>query len=206
MDLSTVTSLGERTAARLREIGVATVEDLASADAEKLADDLGVPVERARAFVREAQSLADAGAAAPEASWRVVLRDRAATATLRAGERLVDALPIVTARPGEDLAELRSEVDHDAVVLAQGESTAWVRLADGWHAGVPLFKERMGEEGATEIRVRVHEIRERAPSKNAEPPASRSADETTSVGADEEDDAPRPAKRGVFGKLFGKKS
>lgn len=193
MDLSAVTSLGPRATERLREIGVGSVEALAAADPQKVADDLGVPVERAQAFVREAQSLTSGA----QASWRVVLRDRAATATLRAGDRVVDALPIVTARPGDDLARLRGEVDHPAVVLAQGETTAWVRLDDGWHASIPLYKEKLSDEGASEIRVRVHEIRERAPAARAEEPASRASPE-----AREE----KSAKRGVFGKLFGKKS
>lgn len=127
-------------------------------------------------------------AAAPEAlDWRVVLRDRTATALVKADGDVHDELPIVTARVHESPRDVMAAFEHDAVLLQEQASMAVVRLKDTLRENVPIFKERILDPavGASEeVRVRVHEIRERSTSV-----ANGSA-----------------AKGGFFSKMFGKKS
>lgn len=56
-DLTSIRGIGPVFAERLRDKGIRTVEDLARAEPEKVAEMLGVPTSRAEDLVRQASSL-----------------------------------------------------------------------------------------------------------------------------------------------------
>lgn len=88
---------------------------------------------------------------------KVVLRDHSATARVLIGEAWHEGVPIVTARVHDDAQDIITAMNVDAVVLQENATHALVRIEGFVHSSVPIFKD--------DIRVRVHEIRERAPAK-----------------------------------------
>ncbi len=122
-----------------------------------------------------------------------MLRDRAATARVIAGGVVHDDLPIMTARADEPEDDVMSDVRHGAVLLKEKAATAFVRLPDGEsRSDVPIFKERVKDPTTLEteeIRVQVHEIRERAPE-----PSAASTEAGVSVGE----------RKGFLSRMFGR--
>lgn len=141
----------------LQEAGVADESVLANADLALIAQRTGMPLVELARF----RELARAAVGLPPEPTRVLLREGAPTATVRFGATTVDDLPILTAAPREDATQdALQRFPGDAVVLQAGAATATARLAGATHASLPLFK--LHEDGS-EIRVRVADIRERAP-------------------------------------------
>lgn len=132
----------------------------------------------------------------PVKGWKVVLRDRSATARVDAGSVTYENLPIVTAKANEAEDEIMKEIGYNAVLLKEGEPAAFVRVNGHWEHDIPLFKEKTIESsGVTElVRVRVHEIRERGAAK------SKAGSEGRVAGGPSE-----KKSGGLFG-LFKKKS
>lgn len=56
-DLTSVSGVGPVYATRLEAVGISTLEDLASADASKVADAAGVPESRAADWIEQARSI-----------------------------------------------------------------------------------------------------------------------------------------------------
>lgn len=204
MDLSDIEGIGPAYEKRLKEAGVATAEDLAGADPASLSKKTGIALSRLETFIARAgerlagapreESASSAGSDAAEAAAmaapspgdatyvpvRVVLHDRATSARVIQGERVHENLPIVTARANEDEEEIMDALSQDAVLLKERATTAFVRLSDGWHVDVPIYKEKVVEleSGGTsmeEVRVKVQEIREK-----------------------------KEPKKGLFAKIFGR--
>lgn len=89
---------------------------------------------------------------------RVVLKDHSATARVQIGESWHEGVPIVTARVNDDAQDIITTMNADAVILQENATHALVRIEGFVHSSVPIFKD--------EVRVRVHEIRERQPAKD----------------------------------------
>jgi hypothetical protein len=130
-------------------------------------------------------------------AWRVVLKDRAATARVDTGAATYENLPIVTAKLEEDEDVIMREIGYNAVLLKERATTASVRVNDAWRNGVPIFKERVldARQGVAELtRVRVHEIRDTSGAS----PTSASNGKTPA-------EAPTGKPEGFLGKALGKK-
>ena len=183
MDLTSIGGIGPAYSERLHAAGIVDVAALAKAtDLARLADQTGIPAARLAEFQAEAirltpertpgdavQAVADAVKAAAD-DMRVVLRDRAATARVKIGSIWHEDVPIVTARLNEDGEKVMAAVKENSVLLREQATTAIVRINDEVIAGLPIFKERLKEgadEVREEIRVRVHEIKERAEQSRA---------------------------------------
>ena len=214
MKVTDVPGIGQATAKKLAKARIKTVQDLAHADVDDTSRDAGVPKkkiaewqEKAVALVAKGRPGGASGASLEGAAHnvrnaleeaRVVLREKAHTARIKIGDRIIQELPIITARLHENEQKILDRVRQDAVLLKEKAETAVVKLNGKVHENLPLFKEKLSEasEGADaavrEIRVRVQEIRERR--RAEEPPTPQAA-----VGGDDVD---APKKKGFFSKML----
>ncbi len=122
--------------------------------------------------------------------FKVILKERAHTARVRIGKYVYEDVPIVVARVGEDLAEVRDGLKHDAVILQERASTAVAKVGDKVHENMPLVQEKLVttagafEPVVEEVRVKVLAIKDKA-KEHAKDGAAKG--------------------KGLLGKMFGKK-
>ncbi len=191
LDLKDIKGIGPATEEKLNDAGITSVDDLAAADIEDLADEAGVSSSRLQRFQERALDLTDAPAedhheaedhdpqadeTSGEDTWedddlslpesiedlKVVLQDRAQSARVRVGDAWHDNVPIVTAKINESAERKMQQVKENVVLLKEKAQTAYVRIEDTWHENVPIFRERQKAGGVTEeTRVQVEEVREK---------------------------------------------
>lgn len=187
LDLKDIKGIGPATEEKLKGAGIESVDDLAAADIDELAQDSGIAASRLQDFQEQAQDHAPGGAEAEEAEapadeaeepaeadeepasiahrveeLKVVLEDRAHSARVRVGETWHDNVPIVTAKINESAERKMQQLKDNVVLLKEKAQTAYVRVEDTWHENVPIFRERRKPGGTVEeTRVKVEEVREK---------------------------------------------
>lgn len=146
----------------LERAGIRDPRELLTSDPEDLARRTGLSVPALVAYRAHAQRHVQ-GTPAPSID-RVLLSERSSRARVEARGRVHEGVAIVTARLNEDDADLLARAGGDAVVLKERAATAAARVGGETYPALPIFRLREpGENGPAEMRVRVAEIKDRAP-------------------------------------------
>lgn len=189
VELSEVEGIDEDAFEALVDAGVRSVEDLAGADPSELATETELDPDTLEAWQdalateetvepepetpQHAQALAseaqEAGRIALQglADARVVLQEGIADATVKFEDDVLAQARILPIKAKDDMDRMLEDIRGDVVVLREKADTALVRIEDEVVEGLPIFKTKVSEAGASaaesmqEVRVRVQEIRDK---------------------------------------------
>lgn len=161
-----VESLRDEARTRVEQLferaGIRDPRELLTSDPEDIARRTGLSVPALAAYRAHAQRHVERQP--PAAVDRVLLSERSSRARVEARGRVHEGVAIVTARLNEDDADLLARAGGDAVVLKERAATAAARVGGETFPALPIFRLREpGEDGPAEMRVRVAEIKDRAP-------------------------------------------